>query len=46
MKCSVITTARGGTAAALTAVEVVGLDDPLGVLGYTGTFNLTEKRKN
>lgn len=29
----------------LTTVQVVGLDDPLGVLWYTGTFNLKEQRK-
>lgn len=37
---------RRGTAAALTAVKVVGLDDPLGVLRYTGTLNLAEKKKS
>lgn len=37
---------RRETAAALTAVEVVGLDDPLGVLRYTGALNLAEKKKS
>lgn len=30
---------------ALTTVQVVGLDDPLRVLGNAGTFNLSEKKK-
>lgn len=42
----VIRIVRRGTAAALTAVKVVGLDDPLGVLRYTGTLNLAEKKKS
>lgn len=32
--------------AALTAVQVVGLDDPLGVLGNAGTFDLLEEKTN
>lgn len=43
-KCSGIRMERGEAAAALTTVEVVGLDDPLRVLWYTGTFNLAEKK--
>lgn len=37
---------RAEAAASLTAVEVVGLDDPLRVLRDTGTFDLPQRMEN